>query len=379
MHVLNVNMSINPIYGGGTAARTVKMSKFLARTGVQTTILTIENGTPPMDFVEHGVRINVLPGLYRRFHVPKPVISELHRQITAVDVIHLMNHWTALNALVYMVARKTRTPYVFCPAGALPIVGRSKPFKRLYNRVIGYTIARQARTCIAISTNEINQFSDYAIPPEKIRVIPNGVDPDDFRFSDTKRFREKYALGEGPFILFMGRLNHIKGPDLLIRAFSLIHRQFESWKLVLAGPDEGLQSSLMQIVREMHLLNRVHFIGYVGGEDKSCAYHAADLLVIPSRQEAMSIVVLEAGMCGTPVVLTDRCGFNEVEEVKGGRVVPATADGLARGIRGILSSPQNITSFGANLKKFVEKHYTWDAVVERYVNLYKTILTSEPV
>jgi glycosyltransferase involved in cell wall biosynthesis len=374
MHVLNVNMSIDPVRGGGTAERTVKLSKFLARAGVQTTILTVENGRTLPTSIAEGVQVNRLPGLFNRFNIPKPVISEINRQVKSVDVIHLMNHWTPLNALVYMVARRTHKPYVFCPAGALPNVGRSKVLKLIYNHLVGYRIAKQAWACIAISRNEIDHFSAYGVPVEEVRVIPNGVDPDDFQDRDVRAFREKYALGEGPFLLFMGRLNHIKGPDLLILAFSLIQKEFESLQLVLAGPDDGLKPNLMQIVKDMHLMKQVHFIGYVGGEDKSRAYHAAELLVIPSRQEAMSIVVLEAGMCGTPVVLTDRCGFDAVAEVDGGKVVPATVEGLRHGIRSTLTNSANTDLYGANLKQFVEKNFVWDVIVRRYVELYNTVM-----
>jgi glycosyltransferase involved in cell wall biosynthesis len=377
MHVLNVNMSIDPVRGGGTAERTVKLSKFLARAGVQTTILTVENGRTLPTSIAEGVQVNRLPGLFNRFNIPKPVISEINRQVKSVDIIHLMNHWTPLNALVYMVARRTHKPYVFCPAGALPSVGRSRLLKLIYNQMIGYRIARQAWACIAISHNEIDHFSAYGVPSEKVRVIPNGVDPDDFRRRDDQDFREKYALGDSPFLLFMGRLNHIKGPDLLIRAFARIRGQFESSKLVLAGPDDGLMPDLVRIVKEMNLTHHVRFIGYVGGEEKSCAYHAADLLVIPSRQEAMSIVVLEAGICGTPVVLTDRCGFNAVAEVGGGRVVPATIEGLEHGIHSILANSKNIALFGANLKKFIEKSFIWDVIIRNYVDLYNAMMPSK--
>jgi glycosyltransferase involved in cell wall biosynthesis len=374
MHVLNVNMSIDPVSGGGTAARTVKMSKFLARAGVQTTVLTVENGRTLPTSVAKGVQVNGMPGLFRRFHIPKPVFSELNRQVKGVDIIHLMNHWTTLNAMVYLIARRARKPYVFCPAGALPNVGRSRLLKLIYNQLIGYRIARQAWACIAISHNEIDHFSAYGVPGEKVRVIPNGVDPDDFRCRDDQDFREKYVLGENPFLLFMGRLNHIKGPDLLIRAFARIHGQFESLKLVLAGPDDGLKPNLIRIVKEMNLMDHVRFIGYVGGKEKSCAYHAADILVIPSRQEAMSIVVLEAGICGTPVVLTDRCGFDAVAEVSGGRVVPATIEGLEHGILSIMANSKNTTLFGANLKKFIEKNFIWDVIVRNYVDLYNAMM-----
>ena len=75
-----------------------------------------------------------------------------------------MGHWTILNALVYVICRRTRTPYVVCPAGSLPIFGRSKAIKRLYNWLVGRRIIGDAARCIAISVEEIEHFSDYGVP-----------------------------------------------------------------------------------------------------------------------------------------------------------------------------------------------------------------------
>ena len=132
---------------------------------------------------------------------------------------------------------------------------------------------------------------------------------------DIDYFRNKIGIGNSPFILFVGRLNRIKGPDLLLKAFYNIKNNLQDFHLGFVGPDDGMLSELKQMVDEYQLNDRIHFIGYLGGADKSNAYHAADLLVIPSRQEAMSIVVLEAGISGTPVLLTDQCGFNVIEKI----------------------------------------------------------------
>jgi len=102
----------------------------------------------------------------------------------------------------------------------------------------------------------------------------------------------------------------------------------------------------------------VHFAGYLGGEGKSRAYRAASLLAIPSRQEAMSIVVLEAGIMGTPVLLTDQYGLDEVERLGGGKVVNATVEGVQNGLLEILKNPEKLTIMGGNLKNYVANNYT---------------------
>jgi len=102
-----------------------------------------------------------------------------------------MNHWTVLNAMVYLAAKSLNKPYVFCPAGALHIFGRSLILKKIYNLVIGEKITQNANRCIAITNAEKKQFIDYGVSPGKIDVIPNAVNEADFVESDEEGFRNK--------------------------------------------------------------------------------------------------------------------------------------------------------------------------------------------
>ena len=133
-------------------------------------------------------------------------------------------------------------------------------------------------------------------------------------------------------------------------------------------------SELKQMVDEYQLNDRIHFIGYLGGADKSNAYHAADLLVIPSRQEAMSIVALEAGISGTPVLLPDQCGFNVIEKIDGGKVVQASVKGIELGLIEILRDKDRLNSMGSNLKQFTSENFKWDSIIGKYLTLFGQIL-----
>lgn len=374
MRVLNVNTTIDLVSGGGTAERTFQISRSLVRAGVECDVLVLDVGVTPERLRDlAGVRVVSLPVLVERFYVPRISPRKIRDAVAAADVVHLMGHWTLINALVYLLARWLGKPYVVCPAGALPIYGRSKLLKRVYNRAIGRRLVRGADGYVAIASTELPQFEEYGIKPQLVSLIPNGINPEDFAAGDGARFSEEYGLHDHPFVLFVGRLNHIKGPDLLLEAFSEARETLPDYHLVFAGPDNGMLAGLTSTAARLGINDRVHFVGYVGGRTKADAYEAADLLVIPSRQEAMSIVALEAGATGTPVLLTDRCGFDEVEEVGGGRVVPATVAGLRDGIVEMLGEPGLLKRAGAELRAFVRDRYTWDATVEKYLDLYRSI------
>lgn len=374
MKVLNVIMSLDRVTGGGTAERTFQMSRSLVRAGAECTILTTNIGLTPERIRElDGVTIVALACFSQRFFVPKFRYRDIEDLVRSADIVHLMNHWTFLNALVYFIAQRHKKPYVVCPAGVLVIYGRSRVIKTLYNWFVGNRLIRKATKHIAITADEIPQFRSYGVQKDSITIIPNGIDPGDFKDNEVDEFRTKYGLGRSPFILFMGRLNAVKGPDLLLRAFCNVREHLAPYHLVFAGPDEDMSTELRGIVAQYNVGDRVHFLGYVGGLDKSRAYYAADLLVIPSRREAMSIVVLEAGITGTPVLMTDQCGFNEMAETGGGMVVPASVGGLEKGLVDMLSNPSDLKMKGQELKAFVSKKFLWDSIINRYVQLYKDL------
>ena len=374
MKVLNVNMSLDPVTGGGTAERTLQVSKALARDGVDCSILTTSQGLPESLRHLEGIDLNVFACWSERFYLPRFRKKQLIAIVNSVDLVHLTNHWTILNAIVYQACRELHKPYVVCPAGALPIYGRSRVFKKIFNTLVGKELIRRATEYIAISPNEIPHFSEYGVAPTRVTVIPNGVNPTDFKDENVDDFRQKHGLAGHPFILFVGRLNHIKGPDLLLEAFALAQELLADYHLVFIGPDGGMRQDLDNKTVAKDLTGRIHFLGYLGGAEKSQAYHAADLLVIPSRQEAMSIVALEAGICGTPVLLTDQCGFDEVKEMQGGLVAPASVQGMYKGLMELCRSPEILTTMGARLKANVLTNYTWDAAAKKYIHLYRQIL-----
>lgn len=373
MKVLNVNMTIDPITGGGTAERTIQMSRYLAKAGMACTILTTDEKIRATQQTEmdDGVRVIKLPVVPGRFYIPRNFFSDM---VAEADVIHLMNHWTVLNALAYRAGRRLHKPYVVCPAGSLRIFGRSRLMKTIYRTVVGEKMIRRANGHIAITADEVDHFRDYGIAPDRVSVIPNGICEAGGAEDDQAEFRRKFHLNGKPFILFVGRLSPIKGPDLLLQAFCNLRKASPNIDLVFAGPDEGLLSDLQRIASDSGMSRYVHFIGYINGKDKSQAYRAASLLAVPSRREAMSIVALEAGINSTPVLLTDQCGFAEVARIGGGMVVPATIQGIQEGLRVLLNDLPGLNTMGEKLKTYVRENYLWENIVGKYIRLYDRIL-----
>jgi glycosyltransferase involved in cell wall biosynthesis len=375
MKVLNVIISLDPISGGGSVERTFQMSRFLAQKGAECTILTTDLGlTAERINALKNIKVVALPCFNKRFYLASFSYSKIRDLISRVDIIHLMNHWTFQNALVYLLARRLRKPYVICAAGALTVYGRSRILKIIYNLVIGKKIIRNANFCIAITLDEVENFKSYGINPKKIVIIPNGITGDNLIIKEDVYFRNKFNLSSKHIILFAGRLNYIKGPDLLLQAFCNLKNALYDYQLVFIGSDEGMLAVLKKIADENGIKDQVSFLGYLGGKDKLNAYNASRLVVIPSRKEAMSIVVLEAGVAGKPVLITDQCGFNCVANTNGGKVVTASVEGLQQGLKDLLEDADKLKLLGNNLMKLIKENFLWDSLIDEYIKLYERIL-----
>lgn len=377
MRVLNVTSSIDLRSGGGTGERTFQMSHALAQAGVQCTVLTLAIGLDDarIDSMRPADTV-ALPCMWRRFYVPFGGWATIGKLVRQADLVHLMGHWSALNALVYLAARRAGKPYVVCPAGALPLFGRSGWLKRAYNFLVGDAMVRNASAWIAVTPIEFPQFASYGIPASKVLVLPNGVREEDFSAHGPPYTAR---LPGSPFILFMGRLNPIKGPDLLLEAFARVSGRFAEHHLVFAGPDGGMLAELTASADRLGLTHRVHFLGHVEGREKAGAYQSAQLLVVPSRQEAMSIVALEAGISGTPVLLTDQCGFDEIAALDLRLVVPASSEGLAAGLLALLGNADELRQIGLRTRAFVQAKYAWPTIIMRYLDLYRRIVGDRPL
>lgn len=375
IRVLNVNSFIDLESGGGGAERTFQMSRSLARRGLQCTVLTLKMGASAERIAAIApARVVALESFWPRFHVPRIRRRVIRRLVEESDIIHLTAHWSVLNALVYRAARHARKPYVVCPLGTLPLFGRSSRLKRLYNRVVGTAMIRNASAWIAATPAEFPHFESYGVAAQRVTVIPNGSSAEDFPPVDTAAFRRRHGLPDSPLILFMGRLNSIKGPDLLLQAFILAADRLPHHHLAFAGPDEGLLPQLTALVERAGVRERVHFLGYLHSTDKSAAYRSADVLAVPSRQDAMPFAALEAGVCGTPALLTDQCGFGDLRSLDPHLVVPANPEGIAEGLVRLLSKREIRGAAALAWRDFVSRQYTWDAISPQYVELYRRLV-----
>jgi glycosyltransferase involved in cell wall biosynthesis len=357
MKVVLVNIWLDAEHGAGTAERTRRLARALADLGCDCSILTM--GPSPWNGELSAGRVHVHSIGYfgRRYPIPLPRPLRLWRLIRGADVIHVTGYWYLLAAAVCFIGRGARVPVVLCPAGELLAFDRRQWWKRIYHRIIGRRAVASASLIIAVTAQERDDLiRRYGIRSPRVILVPNGVTlPAPIENGDLPPPTRS-------FVLFVGRLAGVKGPDLLVEAFAKISSVFPDIDLVMIGPDFGLRRILEARAHDLGLAERVRFLGFVDEGPLQRIYRQAAVLVLPSRSEVMSFVALEAAAAGTAVLLTESCGFDEVGEIGGGLVVAADHGAIAQGLTTMLSDRAELRRMGQRLREFVLQNYAWPEI-----------------
>lgn len=212
----------------------------------------------------------------------------------------------------------------------------------------------------------------FNTPSDKILVIPNGVDRNQFNgYSCLGDFRLRYAAEKEKIILYVGRLVPEKGVDVLLGAMPSVLNSHPEAKLVVVG--EGYyKEELMRIAGQLNIFPKVHFTGYVDDETLKRLYKCASVAVFPSLYEPFGIVALEAMASGVPVIVSDVGGLSEIVEnnVNGLKVEAKNSDSLSHAISYLLDNPDEAERLKQNAFKKVIEKYDWKSIAEITRALY---------
>lgn len=234
---------------------------------------------------------------------------------------------------------------------------------RFTTRMADEVIAVSAATRRAII--EIDRVDE-----RKVTVVENGFDWERIQPSRNaaRAIREEFKIGAHPLICTVGRLDKLKGHDVLLRAFAKLAMPDARLIIVGSGPQKNL---LEEMVRESGLTERVTFTGY--RSDVYDIVAASDLIVHPSLSEAHSLTIVEALHLGRPVVATDVGAAIEViiPEKTGWLVPPNDEKALAQSIREALASKGRACAFAEAGQRLVREMYPIQKMIEGYEAVYE--------
>jgi glycosyltransferase involved in cell wall biosynthesis len=316
---------------------------------------------------------------YRSMTWNPGVAAFCRERLGGFDVTHVYGLYDLIGVRAGSACRKIAQPYVVEPMGMfLPIV-RNIGMKRLYHATLGGRLFRGASRLIATSEQERQELLEGGIAESQIVVRRNGIEiPGEFPPAGMFRKRWKIA-SEAKLVLFLGRLVSKKSPDLMLEAFSHWNRSGngpQGSMLVMAGPDEGdgFRRQLEETAMRMGLNGSVLFTGALYGDDKWAAYRDADVFVLPSQNENFGNTAAEAVACGTPVLVTDRCGIAPLVDQRAGLVVPHDCAALQAGLARILDDPAVAARLRAGCKEVADS-LSWEGPLAQMENLYRELIS----
>jgi D-inositol-3-phosphate glycosyltransferase len=242
-------------------------------------------------------------------------------------------------------------------------------------------LALECDRVVASTQSEKNVLIDnYSIPAGQISVIPCGVNLNLFRPFDKTSSRRKLGIGQGQVILFVGRLERLKGIDRLIEAVASLKEIHPS--LLIAGEDgnrRGEAETLKNLATELGIAERVSFAGLVNYESLVDYYNAADVVAFPSYYESFGLVPLESLACGTPVVTTDVGNLRDI--ILQGRTGYVIEDNqplhLAEKLRSVLGSCAGLYDPEGIRASIME--YSWQNVATRIAKECEGLILQRPI
>ena len=218
----------------------------------------------------------------------------------------------------------------------------------------------------------------YDAPPEKVAVVPGGVDVDLFQPLSRAEARGRLGLNGERVILCVGRLDPLKGVDLALASAALLEDR-EHVRVILVGGDlekDPEVQRLAALAAALGIGDRVRFEGAVPHDELPWYYNAADLLMIPSYYESFGLVALEAMACGTPVVAA-RVGAlpSLVRDGETGYLVPwHCPEPFAERLEILLAHDDLRAHMGQAAYRHAQG-MAWETVVNRFASLYKDLVT----
>jgi D-inositol-3-phosphate glycosyltransferase len=303
--------------GGGMNVYVREMSSALAQAGIDTTtyVRRWADDLPDEVFVEPGFRVvhvdagapelskECLPDVVERY--AEGVMEHLGRSGGA-DVVHA-NYWLS-GVAGHRIKHELDLPLV-CTFHTFARVkaegGDPEPARRerAETEIIGCADA----ICVSCTEEERQFRRHYGDPPGRVEIVAPGVEHAFFAPGDRMGARRALGLGLGaePVLLFVGRIQPLKGAHVAVRTLAALDRPDAS--LVIVGGASGLDGfaeldKLRALTDELGLVDRVHFVPPQAHHILSSYYRAADVVLVPSRSESFGLVALEAAACGTPVV-----------------------------------------------------------------------------
>src|SRR5579859_5365152 len=302
---------------------------------------------------------------FRRTEAMQYDVLHSHYWLSGVAAVQLAQRWDIPHiAMFHTIARLKQ------------MANPNEPEPRL-RLEMEQQLMKHADRIIATTVDERTQILRYCgATANQVDVIPCGVDLELFVPQNKQQARKKLGLRpHQPVLLFVGRLDPFKGPDVFLRAAAMME---ENAQLVLVGGnlqgDKELEQ-LQQLALDLNISQRVHFLGARPQQELPMIYSAADVTVVPSYHESFGLVAVESLACGTPVVATRAGGLAAlVRHGETGYLAPRCPGFFAGRLDMLLSDPILLEQMRLAARPSVQQ-FSWESVANSVSDVYEEMIS----
>ena len=353
----------------GPTYSVVNLCKFLLAEGQEVTLAALDSKSPPPEctFLK-TFPVGVGPRKLGRSPLMRRWINE-QVQSNSIDLIHNHGMWQ-MNAIYPSSAtKKVKMNLVVSPRGTFSkwAMQYGSIMKKIFWPLIQYP-ALQHVTCFhATCEAEYDDIRRLGFP-QPVAIIPNGIDIPSLRVK----------TGGGNFtLLFLARINPVKGVEILLYSWKAVQDHFLDWQLVIAGGDAGdprasKYLAQMQALSKSLGLMRISFVGEQLGVDKLSLYQKADLYVLPSYSENFAVTVAEALAAGLPAIVSKGAPWAGLKENKAGWWIDIGSDSLTRCLMEALSLSSNeLQAMGLRGRQWIGNDFSWSDIGHKMIKTYQ--------
>ncbi|MCK4885392.1 glycosyltransferase family 4 protein [Candidatus Bathyarchaeota archaeon] len=394
MNVCFVTPEYFPI-SGGTGAYVYYLSHNLQKLGHNVHVVARDNHES--EKVVNGIEVHYIKGAgnaltkYWRFaRSASKKIEELNKQ-NGFDVIHanlpLVPSFSipkdASKALVCAVHSTWKGEAIVTKRDNPKNLNPNEKSMLRYNfllRSYEKKLMKRSDALIAVSKYTVDELTElYGIDEKKIHVIYNGVDVQKFKpRPDRAELRREFGLEDkNKIVLFVGRLYHRKGLEILLRSIPPVLQEFSDVKFVISGKGfKEKEESLRNLAKQLDIEDHVTFMGYVPDEKLPNLYSTSDIFVLPAIYENFPFAILEAQATGLPVISTKVGGIPEflVDNENGFLIDAGNSAQLTQRVLALLQDPKLAKEMGMRGRKLIEEKFSWRLITSQVIDLYHKLL-----
>lgn len=385
MRVAMFSWEFPPKSVGGLAQHVFDLTRALIDQGVEIHLFTLgEPGLPEYERVNGVFVYRVIP-----YNVSSPDFTTWVSQLNvamlekAIPVFSESNDFQVLHAHDWLVAYAVRA---LKHAYRIPMIatihateyGRNYGLHNNTQRHISdveWWLCYEAWRVICCSHHMEGELKYvFQVPDDKLEIIPNGVDANNFIQKNNNISRNNYAAQDEKIVFYVGRLVREKGVQVLLDAIPMILKQVPDIKFVISGKGPH-QGELQSQATRLGISNKIYFTGYIDEYTRNTLYSWSDVAVFPSLYEPFGIVALEAMAAKTPVVVSDTGGLSEIvrHNYDGLKAYPGNPSSLADMILLILKNPQQAQQLQNNAYQKVKQKFNWQDIAVKTSEIYKTV------